>query len=69
MEEGENGHRVSGCAGFRPMDTKTDEPGGAKGESTLAQTGHSKGPRALARGAPFRLWHDVLSLDFLKTVI
>ena len=30
---------------------KTDEPGEAKDENTLAQTGHKQVPRALARGA------------------
>ena len=33
-------NRVSGYAGFRRLVLKTDEPGEAKDESTLAETGH-----------------------------
>ena len=55
LQSGEEGGKIGSPATPDSAEKfwKTDEPGGAKDESTLAQTGHKQGPRALARGAPF----------------
>jgi hypothetical protein len=55
LQFGEEGERIESPAtpDFAEKFLKTDEPGEAKDESTLAETGHREVPRALARWAPY----------------